>query len=152
MALNQGDAAPDFTLPDTDGKKVALKDFKGKYVALYFYPKDDTPGCPKEACNLRDHTDELKKNNIEVIGVSPDDSFSHKKFTEKYTLPFTLLCDTDAKISKKYGVYGEKSMYGKKFMGIFRTTFLIDPQGIIQTVFREVDVEHHHKQILAAIK
>jgi len=152
MALNQGDAAPDFTLPDTDGKKVALKDFKGKYVALYFYPKDDTPGCTKEACNLRDHTDELKKNNIEVIGVSPDDSFSHKKFTEKYTLPFTLLCDTDAKISKKYGVYGEKSMYGKKFMGIFRTTFLIDPQGIIQTVFREVDVEHHHKQILAAIK
>ena len=152
MALNQGDAAPDFTLPDTDGKKVALKDFKGKYVALYFYPKDDTPGCTKEACNLRDHTDELKKNNIEVIGVSPDDSFSHKKFTEKYTLPFTLLCDTDAKISKKYGVYGEKSMYGKKSMGIFRTTFLIDPQGIIQTVFRDVDVEHHHKQILAAIK
>src|SRR3989344_6125169 len=143
MALNQGDAEQKFTLQDTDGKKVALKDFKGKYVALYFYPKDDTQGCTKEACNLRGHTDELKKNNIEVIGVSPDDSFSHKKFTEKYTLPFTLLCDTDAKISKKYGVYGEKSMYGKKFMGIFRTTFLIDPQGIIQTVFREVDVEHH---------
>src|SRR3989344_8502648 len=102
MALNQGDAAPDFTLPDTDGKKVALKDFKGKYVALYFYPKDDTPGCTKEACNLRDHTNDLKKNNIEVIGVSPDDGFSHRKFIEKYSLPFTLLCDIGAKVSTRY--------------------------------------------------
>jgi len=152
MALNQGDAAPDFTLPDTDGKKVALKDFKGKYVALYFYPKDDTPGCTKEACNLRDHTDELKKNNIEVIGVSPDDSFSHKKFTEKYTLPFTLLCDTDAKISKKYGVYGEKSMYGKKYMGVARSTFIINKEGKIAKVFEKVTPQGHEDEILDALK
>ena len=152
MDISEGNAAPDFALDDADGNKISLKGLKGKYIALYFYPKDDTPGCTKEACNLRDNLDILRKNNVEVIGVSLDDMDSHKKFMAKYTLPFTLLCDTGAEVSKKYGVYVQKSMYGKKFWGIARTTFLINPQGKIRKIFRDVDVEHHSQQILDAIK
>src|SRR3989338_21343 len=125
--LSIGDKAPEFELKDTSGNLIKLSSFKGKYLVLYFYPKDDTPGCTKEACNLRDNLSLLKKNNVEVIGVSLDDMDSHKKFMAKYTLPFTLLCDTGAEVSKKYGVYVQKSMYGKKFWGIARTTFLINP-------------------------
>jgi|SRR3989344_277714 len=152
MDISEGNAAPDFALDDADGNKISLKGLKGKYIALYFYPKDDTPGCTKEACNLRDNLGILRKNNVEVIGVSLDDMDSHKKFMAKYTLPFTLLCDTGAEVSKKYGVYVQKSMYGKKFWGIARTTFLINPQGKIRKIFRDVDVEHHSQQILDAIK
>jgi len=149
--LKAGDKAPDFALEDTEGKTVRLSDFRGKTVVLYFYPKDDTPGCTKEACNLRDNYSVLQKKGIVVLGVSLDDQTSHQKFTKKFSLPFPLLCDTEKKVSTLYGIYGERSLYGRKFMGINRTTFLIDTEGKILHIFRKVDTEHHATEILGVL-
>lgn len=148
--LISGDKAPDFTAKDQNGKAVSLKDFLGKKVVLYFYPKDFTPGCTTEACNLRDNYEDLKDAGMEVIGVSPDDEESHKKFEEKHELPFTLLADPDKTIIEKYGVWGEKNMYGKKSMGLFRTTFLIDEKGVIYKVFKKPKTAIHSEEILKA--
>ena len=148
--LNAGDKAPDFTAKDQNGKAVSLKDFLGKKVVLYFYPKDFTPGCTTETCNLRDNYADLKDAGMAVIGVSPDDEESHKKFEEKHELPFTLLADPDKKIIEKYGVWGEKNMYGKKSMGLFRTTFLIDEKGMIYKVFKKPKTAIHSEEILKA--
>ncbi len=152
MKLKAGDKAPDFTLQDTDGKTTRLSDFKGKHVALYFYPKDDTPGCTKEACNLRDNYALLQKKGIVVLGVSLDDQASHQKFTKKFDLPFPLLCDTEKKVSTAYGVYGRRSLHGNIFFGIKRTTFLIGPDGRIKHVFGKPNVEAHAGEIVATLK
>ena len=150
--LKIGYKAPDFTLADTKGNLVKLSSLKGKPIVLYFYPKDDTPGCTKEACNFRDDYSQYKKKGIVILGVSTDDQTSHQKFTKKYSLPFPLLCDTDKKVVNLYGVYGEKSMYGRKYMGINRFTFLIDKEGRIQHIFNKVSVDDHSKEILAILK
>lgn len=150
--LEAGNKAPDFSVKDQDGNKVKLSDFKGKKVVLYFYPKDDTPGCTKQACSLRDGFPKLKQNNIEVLGVSIDDEESHQKFIEKYDLPFTLLADTDKKVVNKYGVYGEKNMYGRKYMGTKRMTFLIGEDGKIKKIFKRVKVAEHADEVLEAFK
>jgi len=149
--LKTGDKAPSFSLKDTDGKTVKLADLKGKKVALYFYPKDMTPGCTKEACNLRDNFAALKKHNMVVLGVSADDQVSHRKFTDKYELPFPLLSDPDHAAAEKYGAWGEKQLYGKTYMGIKRMTFLIDEQGKIARVIDKVTVDDHASQILDAL-
>jgi len=148
--LREGEKAPDFTASDHNGDPVSLKDFRGKRVVLWFYPKDDTPGCTKEACSLRDASDKFEKKDIEVIGVSTDNERSHLKFISKYDLPYTLVADTDKKVVEKYGVWAEKSMYGKKYMGINRTTFLIDVDGRIAKIFSKVDVQKHADEVLAA--
>jgi peroxiredoxin Q/BCP len=150
--LNEGDIAPDFTARDEKGNEVKLADLRGERVALYFYPKDDTPGCTKQACSLRDSYADLTDKNIKVLGVSLDDEASHQKFIGKFNLPFTLLADTDRKLSESYGVYGEKNMYGKKYMGINRTTFLIDKDGKLKKIFRKVNVEQHAEEVLAAFE
>ena len=147
--LTEGKAAPKFTAKDQDGNKVKLADYKGKKVVLYFYPRDMTPGCTKQACSLRDGFSELKKQNIEVLGVSTDDEAKHQKFIAKYDLPFTLIADTDNKVSEKYGVWVEKNMYGKKYMGIKRTTFLIDEDGKIAKIMKKVKVGEHSDEVLA---
>ena len=138
MPVEEGKSAPAFTLKDTKGDKVALKDFRGKDVILYFYPKDDTPGCTKEACGFRDLWKDIRKQGAIVLGVSPDDEASHKKFVSKYKLPFTLLCDPDQKVMTKYGAYGEKMMYGKKTMGVIRSTVWIGPDGKVKKHWRRV--------------
>ncbi len=148
--LKEGDAAPDFTTKDQDGKEVKLSDFRGQKVVLYFYPKDDTPGCTKEACSFRDSNSVYKKKNIKVLGISPDNEKSHQKFIGKFDLPFTLLTDTDHQIAESYGAWGEKSMYGKKYMGIFRYTFLIDEKGQIAKIFTKVNVSEHADEVLEA--
>ena len=148
--LKEGDKAPDFTSTDQDGKKVKLSDYKGKRVVLYFYPKDDTPGCTKEACSFRDSFSKFKKQGIAVLGVSPDSEASHKKFVAKYKLPFTLLADTDRSISEAYGVYGEKKFMGRTYMGVHRTTFLIDEKGKIKKVFEKVKPDEHASEVLEA--
>ena len=148
--LKEGDKAPAFKGKNQDGKAVKLGDFKGNKLALYFYPKDDTPGCTKQACSLRDGFAELKKAGIEVVGVSIDDEKSHQKFISKYELPFDLLADTDKSIVEAFGVWGEKSMYGKKYMGTHRKTFLIDEKGKIVKVFDKVKVSEHADEVLAA--
>jgi peroxiredoxin Q/BCP len=148
--LKEGDKAPDFSAKDQDGNDVSLADLKGQRVVLYFYPKDDTPGCTKEACSFRDSDDVYKEKNIRVLGVSTDSEKSHQKFISKFNLPFTLLADTDKKIVEDYGVWGEKSMYGRKYMGTNRKTFLIDEQGNIKKVFDKVNVSEHADEVLAA--
>ena len=148
MKLKKGDKAPLFECKDQDGNTVKLSDYKGKKVILYFYPKDDTPGCTAEACNLRDNFSDLQKEGYEVLGVSIDSEKSHKKFIEKYQLPFTLLADTDKQIVEQYGVWVEKSMYGKKYMGTARVTFLIDQNGLIEDIIEKVDTKAHTAQIL----
>ena len=148
--LNEGDKAPDFSFTDAQGKLVSLKDLKRKKVILYFYPKDDTPGCTAESCNLRDNYNSLKKRGYEVIGVSKDDEKSHHKFIKKFKLPFTLIPDTEKKIIKDYDVWGEKKFMGRTFEGIVRTTFVIDENGKIEKIFRKVDNESHAEQILEA--
>lgn len=145
-----GKKAPDFTSKDQNGNKVKLSDFKGQKVVLYFYPKDDTPGCTKEACSFRDADDVFKERGIKVFGVSIDDEKSHQKFISKYQLPFDLLVDTDKKIVEKYGVWGEKSMYGRKYMGTFRKTFLIGEDGKVVKIFDKVDVAKHADEVLKA--
>ncbi|TGE28218.1 thioredoxin-dependent thiol peroxidase [Hymenobacter metallicola] len=148
MALTPGTPAPDFEALDQDGNLIRLQDLRGKKVALYFYPKDDTPGCTAQACNLRDHQEELTAKNIQVIGVSVDSAKSHQKFVLKYELPFPLLVDTDKKIVEAYGVWQEKSMYGRKYMGTMRHTFLINEEGIIEKVIEKVDTKNHAAQLV----
>jgi peroxiredoxin Q/BCP len=146
--LKAGDKAPDFTAKDQNGKTISLGDFKGKTVILYFYPKDDTPGCTAEACDFRDNYQSLEGKGFEVIGVSTDDEKSHKKFETKYSLPFPLIADTDQAIVEAYGVWGEKNMYGKKYMGTIRTTFIIDADGAIKQVIDKVDTKAASQQVL----
>ena len=148
--IKEGAAAPNFTATNTNGDTVRLKDLRGKKVVLYFYPKDDTPGCTKEACSFRDAFSEFKKQGIEVIGVSTDSEASHKKFTAKYKLPFTLLADTDHSIADAYGVYGEKKFMGRTYMGVKRMTFLIDEKGKVTKVFEKVKPEEHAREVLEA--
>ena len=147
-ALNIGDKAPAFEAVDQDGNPISLKHYSGKKLVLYFYPKDDTPGCTAEACNLRDNYDLLLKKGYEILGVSADDERAHKKFIEKYVLPFPLLADKDKKIIKAYGAWGKKNLYGKEYDGILRTTYVISGQGIIEKVFTKVDTKNHTDQIL----
>jgi thioredoxin-dependent peroxiredoxin len=143
-----GDQAPDFSGNDQNGNPIRLQDYRGKKVVLYFYPKDDTPGCTAQACNLRDHQPELQKAGYQVIGVSVDDSTSHQKFIKKYDLNFPLIADTDHMLVEKYGVWKEKSMYGRTYMGIVRTTFIIDEEGKIADIIEKVDTKEHTSQIL----
>ena len=150
--LKEGEKAPDFTVRDTDGKEVRLSDFSGRKVVLYFYPKDDTPGCTKEACSFRDGFDEFKQRGIEVLGVSTDDEKLHRKFAEKYSLPFTLLADTDHSVADLYGVYGEKQFMGRRYMGVNRKTFLIDEGGRLRKVFDKVKVDEHADEVLKAFE
>jgi peroxiredoxin Q/BCP len=145
--LKEGSKAPVFEGIDQNGKEVKLTDFTGKKVILYFYPKDNTPGCTAEACNLRDNHDSLLKKGFTVIGVSPDSEKSHQGFAGKYSLPFSLIADTSKKIMNDYGVWGEKKMYGKSYMGVIRTTFIIDENGIIEKIITKVDTADHTKQI-----
>ena len=148
--LNKGDKAPDFSAKNQNGENVKLSDFSGKRVVLYFYPKDDTPGCTKQACNLRDSFDAFEEKGIKIFGVSIDDENSHRKFISKYQLPFDLLTDTEKEIVNLYGVYGEKTNYGKKYMGVNRTTFLIDETRKIAKIFKKVKVEEHADEVLNA--
>jgi peroxiredoxin Q/BCP len=150
--LAVGTKAPDFSLPDQDGSKVSLKDFRGKHVVLYFYPKDDTSGCTKEACDFRDNLAPIKKARAVVLGVSMDGKASHQKFIAKYGLPFALLSDEDAATCKAYDVYKEKSMYGRKYWGIERSTFVIDGEGRVKALFRKVKVPGHVDEVLTALK
>jgi peroxiredoxin Q/BCP len=146
--VKEGSKAPAFKGKDQDGKIVSLSDFKGKNIVLYFYPQDDTPTCTTQACNLRDNFGILKNHGFEVIGVSPDEVAKHKKFENKYDLPFTLIADSELKIIEKYGVWGEKSMYGKKYMGLIRTTFLIDSKGIIKHIINKPKAKEHAQEII----
>jgi len=150
--LAVGDKAPDLSLPDQSGETVNLKDFKGKQVVLYFYPKDDTPGCTKEACSFRDSETALKKAGAVVLGVSLDGQTSHQKFITKFKLPFTLLSDEDAAVSKAYGVYKLKNMYGRTYWGLERSTFVIDPAGKLKAIFRKVKVDGHTEEVLDALR
>ena len=150
--MEVNDKAPEFTLPDQDGKDVSLKQFRGKYVVLYFYPRADTPGCTIEACEFRDSHKKVEKTNAVVLGISPDTSKAQKKFEEKFSLPFTLLADADKKVCNLYGVIQEKNMYGKKVMGVVRTTFIIGPDGKIQHIFNKVKPEGHAEQVLEFLK
>jgi peroxiredoxin Q/BCP len=145
--LTEGMKAPDFKGTDQNGNEVKLTDFAGKKLVLYFYPKDNTPGCTAEACNLRDNYTELLKKGFAVVGISADTEKSHKGFAEKYSLPFPLIADTSKKILDDYGVWKEKSMYGKTFLGIVRTTFIIDEQGIIEKIISKVETSAHTEQI-----
>jgi peroxiredoxin Q/BCP len=149
--LKVGQKAPDFTVMDDQGEKIKLADLKGKKVVLYFYPKDDTPGCTKEACAFRDGIDKIKKRGAVVLGVSADSVESHKKFKSKFDLNFPLLADSDKKMIEAYGVWKEKSMYGKKYMGIERTTFVIDENGKIAHIFPKVKVDQHYDEVLEAL-
>jgi peroxiredoxin Q/BCP len=148
--LKEGSTAPAFKTTDANGETVNLKDFRGQKVVLYFYPKDDTPGCTKEACSFRDAFASYKKKGIAVLGVSPDSEASHKKFVTKYKLPFTLLADTDKAIAESYGVWGEKKFMGRTYMGVHRTTFLIDEKGKIKKIFEKVKPEDHASEVLEA--
>ncbi len=150
--LEAGAKAPDFTLPADSGKKIKLSDFRGKPVVLYFYPKDDTPGCTKEACAFRDLQSEMQALGAVVLGVSADDVDSHVKFRDKYQLNFPLLADTDHKVAEKYGAWREKVRFGKKSFGIQRSTFLIDAEGKIRKVWKSVQVDGHDQQVLAALR
>jgi peroxiredoxin Q/BCP len=149
--LKTGAKAPAFSAPDQAGKTVSLDDFKGKTVVLYFYPKDDTPGCTTEACSFRDEFAAFRKKGAVVLGVSPDDARSHAKFAGKFSLPFTLLADEDRKIAEAYGVWVEKSMYGKKYMGVERSTFVIGGDGKLKAVYRKVKPAEHVAELLAAL-
>jgi peroxiredoxin Q/BCP len=150
MSLAVGDKAPDFTLPTDGGGTVSMKGLKGKKVVLYFYPKDDTPGCTKEACAFRDSLPDFSKVKAVIVGISKDSVASHDKFKTKFKLPFPLASDEDGKVCEAYGAWVEKSMYGKKYMGIERATFLIDEKGIIRNIWRKVKVEDHAEDVLKA--
>jgi peroxiredoxin Q/BCP len=153
MAIQEGKAAPDFTLTDQNGKSVSLADFAGKHLILYFYPKDDTPGCTKEACGFRDDWSEIKKLGAIVVGVSADSAASHQKFISKYKLPFPLLSDPERKMMTRYGAYGEKMMYGKKTVGVIRSTVWIGPDGKVVRHWKKVaSAEKHPAQVLQALR
>jgi peroxiredoxin Q/BCP len=149
--IEEGQPAPDFTLPADDGREVKLSDFRGKPVVLYFYPKDDTPGCTKEACAFRDRSQELKDRGAVVLGVSPDDVASHGRFRDKYSLNFPLLADTGHGVAETYGAWREKNLYGKTSLGIQRSTFLIDREGRVRKVWKRVSVDGHDEEVLAAL-
>lgn len=151
ITLKEGDKAPAFTGKDQDDNKVSLSSYKGKKVALYFYPEDDTPTCTIQACNLRDNYALLKKNGFEVIGVSPDEAKKHKKFEAKYKLPFTLIADPSHAILEKYGVWNQKQMFGNKYMGVLRTTFVIDEKGIICKIFLRPKNKAHAEEIIESM-
>jgi thioredoxin-dependent peroxiredoxin len=151
MAIKEGDKAPAFSLPSSEGREISLSDLKGQTVVLYFYPKDDTPGCTQEACDFRDSGKKFTKHNAVVLGISADSLASHEKFIKKYKLPFTLLSDESRETIKKYGVWKEKSMYGKKYMGIERTTVVIDPRGKIAKIFPKVKVTGHIDEVLSSL-
>lgn len=148
--LKEGSTAPAFNTRDSEGRAVRLKDFRGKKVVLYFYPKDDTPGCTKEACSFRDAFADFEKRGIKVLGISTDNEASHKKFIQKYELPFTLLTDTDHSISDKYGTYGQKKFMGRTYLGVYRKTFLIDEKGKIKRIFEKVKPDEHAGEVLEA--
>jgi len=150
--LKEGQKAPSFKLKDQTGEVVSLESYKGKNVVLYFYPKDDTSGCTKEACNFRDEFPRFSKIDAVILGVSPDSVESHKKFAEKYKLPFSLLSDEKKEVLEKYGVWQEKSMYGKKYMGVVRTTFVINEKGIIKKIFPKVKVDDHNNEVMEVLK
>jgi len=152
ITLKEKDKAPYFELKDTNGKKVKLSDFRGKKVVLYFYPKDNTPGCTIQACQFRDNIDKLKKFNAVILGVSNDDEISHRKFTDKFNLNFTLLCDTDKIVSKDYGAYGQKQFMGKHYEGITRSTFIIDEEGKIEKIFYKVNPKKNLEEVYKALK
>ena len=147
--VKEGEIAPDFVSTNENGESIKLTDLKGKKIILYFYPKDDTPGCTKEACDFRDKSSQITDKNTQIIGVSPDNMESHKKFKEKYNLQYTLICDEQNEISIKYDVYKLKKMYGKEYMGIERSTFIIDESLRIQKIFRKVKVDNHINEILS---
>lgn len=147
--LKEGDKAPEFKGVNENGEEVKISDYAGKKLILFFYPKDDTPGCTAAACTLRDNFDVLKEHGFEMLGVSPDSAEKHTKFISKYKFPFSLLADTDKEVMQQYGVWGEKSMFGKKYMGVKRTTFVIDEDGNIEKVFKKVKTKDHANQILA---
>lgn len=151
-SLKEGMKAPYFEGTDQNNKTINLTDFQGKKVVLYFYPKDNTPGCTAEACNLRDNFNELLDKGFAVVGVSMDDEKSHKNFASRYSLPFSLLADTSRKILDDYGAWGEKKLYGKSYMGIIRTTFIIDEHGMIEKIISKVDTKNHTQQILKLFK
>jgi thioredoxin-dependent peroxiredoxin len=150
--LKEGDKAPAFTAKDQNGKEISLSDFFGKKVILYFYPKDNTPGCTAEACSFRDNYQSMLSKGFEVIGVSTDNEKSHKKFEKKFSLPFTLIADTDKHIVEAYGVWGEKMMFGKKYMGTIRTTFVIDGDGVISHVINKVDTGNSSQQVMGLLQ
>ena len=152
ITLKQGDKAPAFSGTDQNGKKISLSDYKGKKVVLYFYPEDDTPTCTIQACNLRDNYGLLLNKGFDVIGISPDDAKKHKKFETKFELPFTLIADTSHKILEKYGVWDQKQMFGHKYMGVLRTTFIIDEKGIINKIFLRPKNKVHGQEIVATVK
>lgn len=152
IMMEIGDKVPEILGTDQDGKQISLSDFKGKKLVLYFYPKDSTPGCTSQACNLRDNYELMMKRGYAVVGVSVQDEKSHKKFIEKYDLPFPLIADVDKKLNETFGVYGEKKMYGRSYMGTFRTTFIIGTDGTVEEIFtpKQIKVKEHAEQILAA--
>lgn len=149
--LREGEPAPDFTLRSDGGEEISLSSLRGRPVVVYFYPKDDTPGCTAQACGIRDAWEEFEQAGALVLGVSPDDAASHVKFKEKYDLPFTLLADTDHEVADAYGVWGEKSYAGKTYMGVQRSTFVIDPEGNLAKIFRDVKPAEHAGQVLEAL-
>ncbi|NQV75269.1 MAG: thioredoxin-dependent thiol peroxidase [Bacteroidetes bacterium] len=150
--LSEGQKAPEFTANDQNGKSVSLSNFAGKSIILYFYPKDDTPGCTAEACSFRDNYESLLAEGFEVLGVSTDDEKSHLKFIGKYNLPFSLIADAEKKIVEAYGVWVEKNMYGKKYMGVSRKTFIIDKNGMIRKIIDKVDTKNSSAQVLEILK
>ena len=149
--LQIGDVAPDFSLPNQDGEIVHLSDFEGKKVIVYFYLKNDTPACNKQACSFRDRFKDFAAHNAIILGISCDSPKSHREFTEKFDLPFQLLSDTNTKIASEWGEYGEKNVYGRRYMGIHRTTFIVDEQGIIQHVFKKVTPSSHAREVLGKL-
>lgn len=149
--LKEGDKAPEFTGLNEKGEEISLSDYRGKKLILFFYPKDNTPGCTAEACNLRDNFDDLKAQGFELLGVSPDSARKHQNFIKKFGFQFPLLADTEQDVLKKYGVWGQKQMFGKKYMGVFRTTFIIDEEGTIEKIFTKVKTSAHTEQILEAV-
>lgn len=152
MSVTEGQQAPDFALPATDGSTIRLSELRGKKVVLYFYPKDDTPGCTKEACSFRDNLSALQSLGVVVLGASPDSIASHQRFAQKYGLTFPLLADEGAQVATLYGVWKEKKQYGRTYMGIERTTFLIDEEGIVRKVFPKVKVDGHVEEVMEAIR
>jgi peroxiredoxin Q/BCP len=149
--VEEGKLAPDFELTSDSGETVRLSDLKGRPVVVYFYPRDDTPGCTAQACGIRDNHDAFAERGAVVLGISPDDESSHVKFKQKYGLPFTLLADPDHRVADEYGVWGERSMYGKTYMGIERSTFVIDPEGNVARIMRRVKPDTHAEQVLQAL-
>jgi len=151
IELKEGDKAPSFSGVNQDGKTLKLSDFKGKRLILYFYPKDNTPGCTAESCNLNENYDELTKHGFEVLGVSPDEVGKHQKFITKYNLSFNLIADTEREMLQAYGAWGEKKLYGKVYDGVLRTTFIISPDGVIEKIFKKVKTKDHTNQILTEL-